>query len=107
MARWLQQAPVQHEAAWRALLPPLRRPISRVPSPAKGPLSAAAAVHGFGSGRHLTRRRAGGAPAGRLQGRSPRHCRYGWLLVEACRNCCLSLAEAVYWMYVKCLRLEE
>ena len=54
MARWLQQAPVQHEAALARALAAAPAPYFEGPIPGEGPLSAAAAVHGFGSGRHLT-----------------------------------------------------
>ena len=54
MARWLQQAPVQHEAALARALAAAPAPYFEGPVPGEAPLSAAAAVHGFGSGRHLT-----------------------------------------------------
>jgi hypothetical protein len=54
VARWLQQAPVQHEAALARALAVAPAPYFEGPVPGEGPLSAAAAAHGFGSGRHLT-----------------------------------------------------
>ena len=54
VAQWLQQAPVKHEAALARALAAAPAPYFEGPVPGEAPLSAAAAVHGFGSGRHLT-----------------------------------------------------
>jgi len=45
---------VQHEAALARALASAPAPYFEGPVPGEAPLSAAAAVHGFGSGRHLT-----------------------------------------------------